>query len=116
MLRLIPTGMAIIALILFGTPAAKAQSDLETYLKNKVNGIGGCSRVRGEFKILRKKYPSYHFAFAGRKDFTLSGIRGCGYAWNKNKDIANKTAMQNCKKWEEKYGTAGGKKTCSLLN
>ena len=93
---------------------ARAQSVSEelSALKNK---IAGCTRAKRKLRNFQKKYKDYHFVFAGRKDRTITGIRGCGYAWNKNRNTARKNAMRNCKKWEKKYGTDGGKKTCRFF-
>lgn len=64
---------------------------------------------RGEFK-------PYQFAFAGRKDSTITGIRGCGYGWSMDLERAQEVAMEHCRKWEVEYGVGNGEKTCRLID
>ena len=87
-----------------------------TYMKDR-NALG-CTAARKQ--IRRQKSAAakegWHLAFAGRKDSTITGIRGCGYAWNSDPAKAQQAAMQNCRKWEKTYGTGDGDKVCSLMN
>lgn len=81
------------------------------------NGAG-CTAARKQIRRQKQEAASHgwHLVFAGRKDSTITGIRGCGYAWNRDAAKAQQTAMQNCKQWEAKYGTGDGTKVCSLMN
>ncbi len=102
------------------TPPALAQSQAETIeIQTKLAKFKGsnfsCTKSRRALRRLTKEHPAYTFAFAGRKAPTITGIRGCGFAWNTNPDKARSVAMQNCKKWEIQYGTGGGKWTCRLM-
>ena len=78
------------------------------------NGAG-CTYMRKKFRRFRKEFPDAHFVFAGRKDRTITGIRGCGFAWNLDRVKAEEQAMKSCRKWEAEYGTDGGTKTCRFL-
>lgn len=112
------TGL-LVATVFVITPA-QAQSPSEaaqisakmTEFKNK---NFGCTRTRKAMRAVAADHPDYHFAFAGRKALTITGIRGCGYAWNINRAAAQAKAMQHCRKWERAYGTAGGTRTCHLM-
>ena len=64
----------------------------------------------------KARAEGWHLAFAGRKDSTITGIRGCGYAWNRDAAKAQAVALENCRKWEKTYGTGNGEKTCRLMN
>lgn len=64
----------------------------------------------------RGEFEPYEFAFAGRKDSTITGIRGCGYGWSLSLERAQEIAMQNCRKWELKYGIGNGDKTCRIID
>lgn len=82
------------------------------------NSPAGCSAARKQ--IRRQKASAaeagWHLAFAGRKDSTITGIRGCGFAWYTDLRKAQEHAMASCRKWETTYGTNGGTKTCRLMN
>lgn len=80
------------------------------------NGAG-CTAARKQIKRQKASAAKegYHLAFAGRKDSTITGIRGCGYAWNTNMAKAQADAMKYCKESEAKYGTGNGEKICSLM-
>ncbi len=94
--------------------AEQSQAIAEQFEKYKGRTFS-CTASRKALRKLSKQYPAYHFVFAGRKDTTITGIRGCGFAWNTDLKRAQKVAMENCKEWEVKYGTAGGKKICRFL-
>lgn len=94
----------------FGAPS------LAEEMRQTIKRVGGCTRVRHKFKRLRKQYPAYHFAFAGRKAATITGIQGCGYSWDKNKAKADSRAMESYRRIEKRYGTGDGTKTCRLLD
>jgi len=76
----------------------------------------GCTAIRQVYRKLRREHPSYHFVFAGRRAPTITGMRGCGYAWGADLEKARAEAMAGCKRQEEKLGTNGGKRTCRFLN
>lgn len=78
--------------------------------------LGGCTAIRHRIRSANKQVSGHHFAFAGRKAATFSGIRGCGWAYSRNRAEAEAKAMQNCRKWEQEYGTGGGGKVCKLMN
>ncbi len=80
--------------------------------------LAGCTAVRKQIKRQKESAAKegYYLAFAGRKASTITGIRGCGYAWYKDEAKAQSVAMANCKRWEAEYGTGNGDKTCRLMN
>ncbi|MEM7242484.1 MAG: hypothetical protein AAF429_09885 [Pseudomonadota bacterium] len=82
----------------------------------KVLGFS-CSRTQNILSQIKKQkqYKHLHFSFAGRKAPTITGIRGCGYAWNTSEDTAKEQAMAQCKKSEERFGTGKGNRTCRFL-
>lgn len=101
-----------------GTSAQSAaqSAEIKEHLAQKTKGRQGCSQARKAIRAIKEDYPGYTFVFAGRKDRTITGIRGCGYAWNTNPAKAAQVAMENCRKWEKEYGTgADGTKTCRIL-
>lgn len=87
-----------------------------TYMMER-NGAG-CTAARKQIRRQTKSAAKegYYLAFAGRKDTTITGIRGCGYAWDTDKAKAQSRAMSECKKWEKTYGTGQGEKICALMN
>ncbi|MGC1496345.1 MAG: hypothetical protein WA790_11095 [Sulfitobacter sp.] len=95
-----------------------AKSAVET-IKEELSELSedsfGCSKVLKRLKTFRRKYPEFHFYFAGRKDDTRTGIRGCGYGFNSDPEKAKADALKHCKKWEVNYGTDGGKKICHFI-
>lgn len=97
-------------------PSAWAAPAFDAELKMTVKRVGGCTRVRHRLRSLRKEHPEYHFAFAGRKAATITGIQGCGFAWDKSGPVAAAKAMARCKRIEKKYGTGDGTKTCRLMD
>lgn len=76
----------------------------------------GCTRARKLLRTLRVDYPDYHFVFAGRKAATITGIRGCGYAWGTDLGDVQTRAMTACRRQEAKLGTGPqGERTCRIL-
>ncbi|MDN2581543.1 hypothetical protein [Aquibium sp. ELW1220] len=110
---------AVLAAIVFAgsvpTPVFAAPA-FDEELKRTVKRVGGCTRVRHRLRSLRKEHPEYHFAFAGRKAATITGIHGCGFAWDRSGSVAASKAMASCKLIEKRYGTGDGTKTCRLLD
>ncbi len=110
--------VAGLALLLSLSGPALAQS-VAKEIQEELNEISkdsfGCSKVLKRLKTFRRKYPEFHFYFAGRKDDTRTGIRGCGYGFHTDPAKAQAGAMRNCKKWEVNYGTDGGRKICSFI-
>jgi len=108
------------AAVLVSAPElAQAQLSPETLgvqLNRLGQQLGGCTAARHRIRSVRNQVEGYHFAFAGRKAATFTGIRGCGWAWNKDKAKAEAAAMRHCKEWEVKYGTGGGGKTCRIMD
>lgn len=93
-----------------------AAGDLRQELARLVKTPAGCTAVRLRLKLLQSQNRDKYFAFAGRKDKTPSGMRGCGYSWYMDsKSEAEAIALRNCKKMEVRYGTDGGSKTCHLM-
>jgi len=77
----------------------------------------GCTRMRKLYRDLRIRYPDYHFAFAGRKAATITGIRGCGYDWGTSRDVAERGAMAACRRIEAQLGTGPkGERTCRFID
>lgn len=111
MIKVISATIALIALININPAEARSISEDLATLKDKRLG---CSAVKRRLKVYSKQFSSYNFAFAGRRAPTFTRIRGCGYAWNKSKGVAERNAMRNCREWEKTYGTGGGKYVCSL--
>jgi hypothetical protein len=127
---LIFSALSLAATLALTTPAsAQASKDFDTciaagqdfgtcmtYMMDR--NAAGCSAARKQIRRSKKDAAKdgWHLAFAGRKDSTITGIRGCGYAWRRDLAKAQAAAMNNCKKWEVKYGTDNGKKTCRLMN
>lgn len=57
----------------------------------------GCSMALKRFRkeLQQQKYA----AFARGRAFTITGMRGCGYAWNrKSQAQADQAALRNCRK------------------
>lgn len=77
----------------------------------------GCTMYRKEIRKFKRRgeFEPYHFAFAGRKDRTITGIRGCGYGWSTDLERAQNIAMERCREWEVEYGVGNGEKTCRLM-
>lgn len=99
-----------------GHAQTQAQSkEIRGRIKEAAGKVFSCSNVRKELAKIASDYPAYHFAFAGRKAPTITGIRGCGYAWHTNENTAHIKALENCRKWESKLGTGNGKYTCRLM-
>lgn len=97
---------------------AKLSGEISSKLRKAMNrNATGCLNTRKEIRRLgrNKRYSAYHFAFAGRKDRTITGMKGCGYAWNVDLEGAQNKAMAECRKWEVKYGTGDGEKTCRFM-
>ncbi|MEO0402744.1 MAG: hypothetical protein AAF214_10250 [Pseudomonadota bacterium] len=120
MLRTVSSLLALF-ILLATSPIAHAQSQAEgDLIADKLNaaakGRQSCSQARKELRKLRDEHPNYHFAFAGRKDRTITGMRGCGYAWNLDLETAQQRAMLECRKSEVEFGTGGdGTRICRLL-
>jgi hypothetical protein len=57
----------------------------------------GCSMA---LKRFRKELQQQNYAaFARGRAFSITGMRGCGYAWNKKSQAqADQTALRNCRK------------------
>lgn len=120
-MKSIPAIVSAITLCLCLAPSiSHAQSggkhdDLFEALGYRMAGTATCTKIRRALRDLQELYPEDHFAFAGRKDRTITGIRGCGYAWDETLAAAQTRAMENCRKWEVEYGTHGGTRTCRLM-
>ena len=108
--------VGIVSVLIASSGAPVAASDLREELARLVKTPAGCSAVRLRLKLLQSQNRDVYFAFAGRKDTTISGIRGCGYSWfQPSKAKAEAIALENCKNMEARYGTDGGRKTCHLI-
>ena len=98
--------------------SAKLSGEISSKIRKVMNrNATGCRNARKEIRRLRrnKRYSAYHLVFAGRKDSTITGMKGCGYAWNVDLVEAQSRAMAECRKWEVKYGTGDGEKTCRFM-
>ncbi len=113
--RLATLGLGVWVLLAGAAHAATDNQKIEDELAARGATFGGCSNVRAGVRNLARSYPDYHFAFAGRKAPTITGIKGCGYAWNRDLAKAQANAMRLCRKSEVEYGTDGGKWTCRLM-
>lgn len=107
-----------IALSLCVLNPAHAQS-VSKEIQSELDLLGkksfGCSKILKRFKTFRREYTQFHFFFAGRKDDTVTGIRGCGYGFNIDPEKAQADALKHCKKWEVTYGTDNGTKVCQFM-
>ncbi|MBT8155901.1 hypothetical protein KMP13_18955 [Epibacterium ulvae] len=97
--------------------------DLEKEIRKRfdektANNAATCTKARKELRRMKRsgKYEPYHFVFAGRKDNTITGIFGCGYAWNVSLEAAQVLSMARCRKWERELGVGNGEKTCRYLD
>jgi len=62
------------------------------------SGSFGCTSSVNKFEKWSKGYG--HAAVAIAKAKTITGSRGCGYAWHKkSKSIAERVALANCRKF-----------------
>ena len=88
----------------------EAQSLINTY-----NSTFGCTRVRKRIAKAIIKFPDTQFAFVGRTaPKSITGIRGCGFAWGRGRSKVIARAMAYCKKGDRRFGTNTGR-TCKLL-
>jgi len=122
-------GALALGLLMSGPAQAQASKDFDRCIAQgntfgtcmdyvmERNGAG-CTAARKQIRRQKAEAAEagWYLAFAGRKDSTITGIRGCGYAWNRDAAKAQEIALRNCRKWEVQYGTDGGKKVCSLMN
>ncbi|MEO1364135.1 MAG: hypothetical protein AAFU86_10220 [Pseudomonadota bacterium] len=111
----------MVAALCFIAATAAAQSEQEgRAIAAKIERLDGrdfkCSRVRKLFRKLRPAHPAYHFAFAGRRGATITGIYACEHAWGTSETVAMKRAMTACRRQEARLGTGpNGKHTCRFL-
>ena len=114
-----PLSAVLVAVLLLISPALALSEAESSEIRAKMAQFKGkdfgCTRTRKAMRKIAAAHPNYHFAFAGRKALTITGIRGCGYAWNVDAAAAQATALKICKQWEQAYGTAGGTRTCQLM-
>ena len=112
--------LMVAALCVIAAPAAAQSEEEGRAIAAKIERLDGrdfnCTRVRKLFRKLRPAHPAYHFAFAGRRGATITGIYGCGYAWGTSETVAMKRAMTACRRQEAKFGTGpNGEHTCRFL-
>ncbi len=121
MLKVIPSAVLALTLILFQSSQANAETrqELVDRISQEIDVIGntprGCSGVLAHLEVLRVAHPQFSFYFAGRTDDTPTGMRGCGYGCHTDDAIAQSRAFAGCKKWETEFGTDGGTKACRLM-
>jgi hypothetical protein len=123
--------LGALALCLISAAPAQAQSNRhfdECIARNETFGpcleymmarsTYSCTAARKQVRRLKlaAAKDGVYLAFAGRKDSTITGIRGCGIAWRSSLEEAQKAAMARCRQKEVEFGTAGGKKVCRLMN
>ena len=87
----------------------EARALIRTY-----NSSFGCTRVKKRFAKAIIKFPDTQFAFVGRTaPKSITGIRGCGFAWGRGQSKVNARAMARCRKGDRRFGTKTGR-TCKL--
>lgn len=100
----------------YGQSPARA-AEIRTEMERISDGDFSCTRMRKYFRRAAKMYPEYHFAFAGRRAVTITGMMGCGYAFNVTEEDAQARAMARCKRSEARLGTGGrGNLKCVFMN
>jgi len=89
---------------------------IQSRIDRERGGTYGCTEMRKLFRVMRKDYPEVTFAFAGRRAATITGMRGCGWAFDADTATAQQEAMRHCKKHEARMGTGpNGTRVCRLL-
>lgn len=88
----------------------EAQALFDTY-----NSTFGCTKVRKRIAKAVVNFPDTKFAFVGRTaPKSVTGIRGCGFAWGRGQSKVNARAMGYCKERDRRHRNRIGR-TCKLL-
>ncbi len=84
-------------------------------LLNAYNSTFGCTKARKRISKAIIEFPDTKFAFVGRTaPKSVTGIRGCGFAWGRSQSKVNARAMGYCKKRDRRHRNRTGR-TCKLL-
>jgi len=110
--------ISVIAFVFAFVSPVVAQSitgDEKRALINTYNSTFGCTRVRKRIAKAIVKFPDTQFAFVGRTaPKSITGIRGCGFAWGRGQSKVNAHAMARCRKKDRRHRNRTGR-TCKLL-
>ena len=98
-------GVLFILSVLFGMSinGADRALALEPFENQFIDQYFGCSATLRELR--KRKNELKYLAFAKRRALSITGMRGCGYAWNQvNQKVADEKALANCREREKRPG------------